>query len=346
VGGIQLASQDSENQTLIIRLSFQTSTDTYGEYQAIKIYNVPLRSLKPFRVLHCCKGWLTATTLALPLVLVVSLSSAYGQANEPITKENLLRSLKEGRPRISWTKWLEIVKRLGVDFQMTLKDAEEIRAAGAYYGGKGLDELVAAVGAAAAPRGRRLRISVFSSDPPCADYRSFQENLANSLRYLPSIDRTSKDIAALRLVNEGQALPIDMSLEQIDRYWEITNSLQILSGVCLREGQSASVFSQVFLGKLGEPLPNPVPMEFKNDPHEYRKIRDLHYMLIYYSLAKAAEAKGYDAHLIIPYLNSAYGYASQCQYNSSEVVGPIRSVIKDFLKKLQAPSPPDRSCPK
>ena len=114
-----------------------------------------------------------AHLLFLPLLS----PSLYAQSEGPVIKENLLRSLERGKTHpdeISVTKWVQIIKQRGVNFQLTLRDEMEIRKAGEYLGPKGLDELLAAIGTAGAPGGTRLRISVFNSETPCADYRLFE----------------------------------------------------------------------------------------------------------------------------------------------------------------------------
>jgi len=68
------------------------------------------------------------------------------QANKPITKDNLVSSLKLGRrQRATAAGFIELIKLRGVDFALSPSDEQEIRRAGDYLGQKGLDDVIAAI---------------------------------------------------------------------------------------------------------------------------------------------------------------------------------------------------------
>jgi hypothetical protein len=71
------------------------------------------------------------------------------QAAQPITKELLIRALKQGarnvRLRASAERYVELIKQIGVDFQITPAAERSIRRAGSYLGAAHLDELITAV---------------------------------------------------------------------------------------------------------------------------------------------------------------------------------------------------------
>lgn len=70
-------------------------------------------------------------------------------SNDPITKENLLSALENGRlyknKRKSPSWYVEMIKEHHVNFQLTADDENKIRQHGSYLGKKGLDNLIAAV---------------------------------------------------------------------------------------------------------------------------------------------------------------------------------------------------------
>jgi hypothetical protein len=63
--------------------------------------------------------------------------------NNPITKRNLLESLRIGA--VTAKEYSEIIRKHRVDFRITAEDERQIRRAGKYLGKKGLDQVIAAV---------------------------------------------------------------------------------------------------------------------------------------------------------------------------------------------------------
>ena len=68
------------------------------------------------------------------------------QADQPVTRKILKRSFEAGRKeKISAERYVDLIKRIGVDFLLTPEIEKEIRAEGKYLGTKGLDDLVEAI---------------------------------------------------------------------------------------------------------------------------------------------------------------------------------------------------------
>lgn len=77
------------------------------------------------------------------VLLGMTHASGYTQKNEPITREGLLRSLS--RKALSSKELIEQIEERGVDFRLTPADEQDIRRAGKYLRGEGLDALIEAV---------------------------------------------------------------------------------------------------------------------------------------------------------------------------------------------------------
>jgi hypothetical protein len=88
-------------------------------------------------------------TLLSSIVLNCVPATVLGQEDKPITKESLVRSLRAGKlakkRRLSAERYVELIKRQGVNFRMAVVDEQEIRQAGAYLGSEGLAILISAV---------------------------------------------------------------------------------------------------------------------------------------------------------------------------------------------------------
>lgn len=87
----------------------------------------------------------------LPVILIVLIIFAFccagfGQAEKPITKANLLSSVRLGRrEKKTAARYIELIMRYGVDFLLTPNEEQTLRRSGGYLGKKGLDDLVVAV---------------------------------------------------------------------------------------------------------------------------------------------------------------------------------------------------------
>jgi hypothetical protein len=96
------------------------------------------------------------------------------------------------------------------------------------------------------------------------------------------------------------------------------------------------VISLVFLGDLHGPLNETIRIEFKVDPNEYGETRDIHSLLILYSLAKEAQLRGVSKDLIIAYLSEALGIASQIRTLNPPGLDSIRAAILSMLHEMGA----------
>lgn len=68
------------------------------------------------------------------------------QADQPVTRKILKRSFEAGRKeKIPAESYVDLIKRIGVDFLLTPRIEKEIRSEGKYLGTKGLDDLVEAI---------------------------------------------------------------------------------------------------------------------------------------------------------------------------------------------------------
>ena len=275
--------------------------------------------------------------LSTLLFVLTAYSTAWAQEDKPITKANLLSSLRLGKQqRKSAEVYVELIKQHGVDFRMTDEDEQEIRQAGVYLGTKGLTEVIAAV--RANDRSERLRVSLFKYDP-CDQYfdqfvaviRSKISDLSGRFVFKGGQYRY---IARLYLAREEK--PFNMNLEEENRYWEDTRSLQILEGMCTIQGKDVYVLSQVFLGSLHGSLKSPIRVEFKIDPEEFGDTKDIHSVLILYSLAQEARARGQSKDVIISYLSEALGILAQIKHSNPTTLQPVKNAIEDMLRELGA----------
>lgn len=75
-----------------------------------------------------------------------TLAASYQQDTKPITKDNLISSIELGRrEKKTAASYIGLINRYGVAFRLTLDDEKEIRRVGAYFGRKGLDNLITVV---------------------------------------------------------------------------------------------------------------------------------------------------------------------------------------------------------
>jgi hypothetical protein len=75
-----------------------------------------------------------------------TLAAIWQQPTRPITKTNLVSSIKLGkRDGITAARYIALINRYGVDFSLTPEDEQEIRRVGSYLSKKGLDDLIAAI---------------------------------------------------------------------------------------------------------------------------------------------------------------------------------------------------------
>lgn len=113
----------------------------------------------------------TLRLLALPVGVCLLL--AMTQQLEPVAKEGLLKSL--GRKALSSRELVEQVERRGVTFKLTADDEKEIRLAGKYLEGKGLDALIDAV----RQNYRPSPSPQATPTPPKLEQPTFREKLEN-----------------------------------------------------------------------------------------------------------------------------------------------------------------------
>lgn len=265
--------------------------------------------------------------------------TAQAQESKPFTKENLLDSIKLARlekekTSVEW--YVETIKQHGVDFRMTNEDEREIRQAGSHLGAKGLNDLVAAV------RDNyrhpvRLRVSLFEYARCEKNFEDFVAVIRSKLNVLA--DKFAYKgvqysyIKRLNLVNEGK--PFN-SPEEADRYWQNKLALQLLQGMCSTRGDDLYVLSQVFLGDLHGSLVTPVRLEFKIHEDEFSDTKDIHSLLLLYSLAQEAKARGLNKDLIIDYLSEAKSIAAQIKNPKPETLQPIKNAIERMFHELGA----------
>lgn len=269
-------------------------------------------------------------------LLLASATSASAQENKPITKKNLLRAIKAGQEqKKSASVFVEMIKQQGVDFALTSEDEREIRHAGSYHGAKGVNDLIAAV--RDNYRNERLLVSLFEYARCEEHFKTFAAVIHSKIMTLPS-RFTAKGvrysyIKRLNLVEGGKPFK---SQEEADQYWKETRSLQLLQGMCSTQGKDLYVLSQVFLGDLHGSLVTPVRIEFKFDPGEFSDTKDMHSLLILYSLAQEAQARGLGKDLIIGYLSEALGIAAQIRNPDPQTLQPIKAAIERMLQELGA----------
>lgn len=76
------------------------------------------------------------------LLLLIGNDTGYAQVDEPISKDNLVKSLQYHR--VSAAEYVQLIRRHGVNFRLTTADEQQIRVAGSYLGKQGLDDLLSA----------------------------------------------------------------------------------------------------------------------------------------------------------------------------------------------------------
>jgi hypothetical protein len=282
---------------------------------------------------------LARSSFAALLLAAAACGVADAQDERPITRDNLLRSLAspEQERDLSAQEYVERIKQHGVDFRMTGEDEKKIRRAGAHLGVKGLDALVVAI-RSSHRIDARWRVSVFEY-APCGDHgKDFVEMLSSKLTILTdkliSKDDRYRYTERLKVVKEGKSF--DMSLAEAKRYWDQTYSLQLLRGMCRNDDAGVNVISLVFLGDLNGSLDSHVRIEFKLHPDEYGRTKDIHSVLILYSLAKDAQAKGVSKDLIIQYLAEASGIISDIKNSNPETLESVKGAIERMLNELGA----------
>jgi hypothetical protein len=279
---------------------------------------------------------LAALGLVLCLHGIVASERVYAQtALPPIEKEGFLKALHEHVLLINELK--RDLSARGVSFRLTVDIENEIRREGQYLGKTGVDQLIEAVRKNFRPH-ERLRVSLFKY-VPCDEHYDQFARLLNSKVYAISSKLIEKDerssyTAGLKLVKEEKSAV--MSLLEANQYWEKTQSLQLLQGICSLKGQEVYVISQVFLGDLSGPLGKTIRIEFKVDSDEFATTRDIHSLLILYSLAKDAQARGLSKDLIIAYLAEAIGIAGQIKHAQAAGLPRIKSAVELMLRELGA----------
>jgi hypothetical protein len=277
-----------------------------------------------------------ALSAILCLQIVGSCERVYAQeAPPPIEEEGFLKALHEKALPIK--ELTKDVNTRGVAFPLTNAVESEIRREGQYLGKIGIEKLIDAVRSNYRPH-QRLRVSLLKYSPCGQYYDQFAELLSSKVNALPSRlilkDGRSGYTAGLKLVKEEKS--VVMSLLEANEYWEKTQSLQLLQGICTSKGNDVYMISQVFLGDLHGRLGNTIRIEFKVDPNEFATTRDIHSLLILYSLAKDAQARGLSKDLVIAYLSEALGIATQITHSDPATLQFIRSAIEGMLRELGA----------
>ena len=257
------------------------------------------------------------------------------EARFPLEKEGLIKALREGA--LSIKELTDQATARGVAFPMTPAVELEIRREGKYLGKADLDKLISVLRNNYPPP-ERLRVSLFKYEPCDQKYEVFAAVLSSKVNEIPAM-LISKDhrcgyTAGLKLVKEET--PFAMSLEEANQYWHKTYSLQLLRGMCSTKGEDVYVISQVFLGDLHGPLGSIVRIEFKVDPEEFANTRDMHTLLLIYSLAKDAQARGLSKDMIIAYLSEALGIAAQIKPAENATLQSVKSAIEALLRELGA----------
>jgi hypothetical protein len=267
--------------------------------------------------------------------LIATCECVYSQqAPPPIEKEGLLISLRKHALEID--ELTNDLKTRGVNFSVTPEIEREIRQAGQYLGAK-IDKLIEA----ARNNDRslfRLRVSLFNYTPCEQYYDQFAQLLSSKVNRLSDMLQAKGSQCSytgrLKLVKEERLF--DMSLEEANQYLEKSHSLQLLRGTCSSNGKDVTIYSQVFLGDLHGPLGSTITIPFKFDPSDVGKTRDFHSLLILYSLAKDAQAKGLGKEIIIAYLSEALGIVAQIKNLEPETLQSIKSAIEDMLRQVGA----------
>ncbi len=279
---------------------------------------------------------LLLSCVAAALLMPSAQAAARAQEGGPITKDKLLKALrKEKSEQIRVEEYVELIRRQGLAFIMTPQDELEIRRAGRRLGKENLDYLIAAV----RDYGRiRLRVSLLKYNPCKPHFEDFAGVIGAKINALSkSLGARGERYAYVkRLYLVTEENPSTMSHDEVERYWKVTSSLQLLLSMCWAKGGEVYVTSRVYLGDLSGPLATPVQLEFKVDPEEFKKTRDIYSALILYSLAQEARAKGLGRDLIIGYLSEALGVADQVRDQDPVVVQHIRGAVERMLRDLGA----------
>lgn len=105
-----------------------------------------------------------------------------GQAQKPITKQNLFSALRKGKEeRKTAAVFIELIREYGVDFYLTTADENTLRRYGAYLGKSGLDGLIKAI----RDNYHEIRLRGFltaANDPMPADPAQCDDIPSNALR--------------------------------------------------------------------------------------------------------------------------------------------------------------------
>lgn len=287
---------------------------------------------------------LLLTSLTTLLLASPADATSRAQKDNRITKTNLLRSLKanEKKPekKMSAAEYVADIKDRGVDFCMTIKDEQEVRQSVTYLGAEEMNDLIAAVrdncrNGHNVCCNERLRVSLFEYATCDRAFADFEAMISSKISMIPSMfesDDQYNYIARLTLVNERK--PFDMNREEADRYWKETRSLQLLRGMCKTGSDGVYVYSQVFLGELRGALDTPVRIDFKIDAQEYGTTKDIHSVLILYSLAQEARARGLNEVFIKVCLKHAWDLVTQIRNTDAATVQSIKSAIEGTMHEM------------
>lgn len=250
------------------------------------------------------------------------------QDAKPYNKAEILRILGQMRKDQSITpsEFIGYIKQNGVDFRMSNVEEKEIRLAGKHLEANTLNELLDAI------RRIRLRVTLFKYTCDTDQFTELLDSQLSTLVGTISTDSRSEYVARLKVVKESSR---SMSIEDYNQYWKTTLSLQVLNGACLKEDGNVFVVSKVFLGNLKGSLGNPILIRSKIDPSEYMYAKDIHSLLILYSLAREAQERGVSKEIIIGYLVKARVLASELKYSDRQSLQPIKDAIENMLRELK-----------
>ena len=163
----------------------------------------------------------------------------------------------------------------------------------------------------------RLRLTVFQySSIGCPDsggaFDTFQQILGAKARSLRGMfngtDHRYDYLSNLSVVSAGQ--PLQMNNQEIQNYWAQTASLQILSGLCVRQNNTDFMRSQIFSGTLGGNLAEPLVADLPLSADELGAARDMHTASILYTLARDSREMKADPDVTLSYLDLAQQLAT------------------------------------
>ncbi|HEV7682810.1 MAG TPA: hypothetical protein VGO68_11850 [Pyrinomonadaceae bacterium] len=279
---------------------------------------------------------MTLIVLAAMLLLPgLGCKDVSAQATSPLEEEQFLGVLR--KRALPLAELASAATTRGIAFPMTAAVEDKIRRKGQYLGETDLDKLIDVLRANYRPH-ERLRVSLVSYVPCGQNSDEFVDLLSSKVIALSGSlilrDNRSTYTAGLRLVKEQK--PAVMSLLDANEYWEKTQSLQLVKAICTPKGKDVYVISQVFLGNLRGRLGDPVRIEFKVDSDEYATTRDIHSLLILYSLAKDSQARGLSKDLTQEYLSEALKIADQITMSDTATLRTIRTAIENTLQELGA----------